>query len=640
MSDHHHHHGGGATVTADGTRIALVGSPNAGKSSIFNALTGLHVKTGNYPGVTVGRQTGIFTVAEEQFALEDLPGTYSLIPVSPDEEVVRQFLTGELADKGIDQPEAVLVVIDVTTLERSLSLLAQVCQLGLPTCVVLTMTDELQLRLGAVNISKLEQALGVPVVTSLAHRRGGIDAVRLACANWRTWSVPQVMPPKDVAGVKEWVASMLHSGEYVPAEQDSRTRRIDNVLLHPVWGLLVFVSVMFLLFQAIFTVAAPLQDGLAILITGLGELVRGAIPIPWLSSFLADGIIGGVGGMIVFVPQIMFMFLFLAVLEGSGYLARAAFMMDAVMAKAGLEGRAFVALLSSMACAIPGIMSTRTLSSSKDRIATMLAAPLMTCSARVPVYVMLIGMLVDSDVYVAPFQAQGLIMFVLYLGGALAAMGTAWLVSKILGRRSNLFPFYLEMPPYRIPTAKTLFLVTWNAVAAFLKRAGTIIMAATAVMWLLLNISIAPAAESADEQSNPLDTSIAASIGRGLEPVFAPLGYNWQINVGIVSSLTARETFVSTLGQIAAADDPNDPAEALQEMTYTSGPAEGEKVFTPATIASLLVFFVFALQCVSTMVVMRRESGSWRWPAFAFGYMFALAWTGAYIARTIVMAVM
>jgi ferrous iron transport protein B len=309
------------------------------------------------------------------------------------------------------------------------------------------------------------------------------------------------------------------------------------------------------------------------------------------------------------------------------------------MAKAGLEGRAFVALLSSLACAIPGIMSTRTLSSSKDRIATMMAAPLMTCSARLPVYVLLIGMLVAPDVYWGPFQAQGLVMFALYLGGALAAMGTAWLVSQILGRRTNLFPFYLEMPPYRIPTAKTLFLVTWNAVAAFLRRAGTIILGASAVMWLLLNISLAPSKPAQPGEDNTLNTSIAAAIGHGLEPVFAPLGYNWQVNVAIVSSLTARETFVSTLGQIASADDPNNPTDALEQMTYADGPNAGEKVFTPATIASLLVFFLFALQCVSTMVIMRRESGSWRWPALAFGYMFGLAWIGALITRTIAGAV-
>jgi ferrous iron transport protein B len=640
MAEHHHGSSAGTTAAPGATRIALVGAPNAGKSSLFNALTGLNVKTGNYPGVTVGRSTGAFTLHDEEFALEDLPGTYSLIPVSPDEEVVRRFLDGELVGNGIEKPEAVLVVVDVTTLERSLTLVAQVCRLNLPTCVVLTMTDELQIRRGRVNLAKLEQALGVPVVTALAHRRGGIEAVRNACSSWRTWSVPATLPPESVEGTKKWVASILHQAEFVPAEQDARTKRIDNVLLHPVWGLVVFMGVMFALFQAIFTVAAPLQDLLSLAFGALGDVVRATVTIPWLNSFLADAVIGGVGGMLVFVPQIMFMFLFLAVLEGSGYLARAAFLMDAVMAKAGLEGRAFVALLSSLACAIPGIMSTRTLSSSKDRIATMMAAPLMTCSARLPVYVLLIGMLVAPDVYWGPFQAQGLVMFALYLAGALAAMGTAWLVSQILGRRTNLFPFYLEMPPYRIPTAKTLFLVTWNAVAAFLTRAGTIILGASAVMWLLLNISLAPSKSAQPSEENTLDTSIAAAIGRGLEPVFAPLGYNWQVNVAIVSSLTARETFVSTLGQIASADDPENPADALEQMTYTDGPNAGEKVFTPATIASLLVFFLFALQCVSTMVIMRRESGSWRWPALAFGYMFGLAWIGALITRTIVGAVL
>jgi ferrous iron transport protein B len=640
MADHRHDAGAYAPANPTATRIALVGAPNAGKSSIFNALTGLNVKTGNYPGVTVGRTTGAMTIDEHEFALEDLPGTYSLIPVSPDEEVVRQFLEGQLEAEGIEKPDAVLVVVDITTLERSLSLVAQVCRLKLPTCVVLTMTDELQARRGDVDLAKLEEALGVPVVTALAHRRGGIDAVREACVSWRDWSIPENNPSDSVAETKKWVASVLHDAAYAPAEQDARTRRIDDVLLHPFWGVVVFAGVMFALFQAIFTVAAPIQDLLSALFGSLGDIVRQSVTIPWLNSFLADAVIGGVGGMLVFVPQIMFMFLFLAVLEGSGYLARAAFLMDAVMAKAGLEGRAFVALLSSMACAIPGIMSTRTLSSSKDRLATMMAAPLMTCSARLPVYVLLIGMLVEPDVHVGPFQVQGLVMFVLYLGGALAAMFTAWLVSKIMGRRSNLFPFYLEMPPYRIPTARTLAIVTWNAVAAFLKRAGTIILGATAVMWLLLNISLAPAQPGEQSQENTINTSIAAAIGHGLEPVFAPLGYNWQINVAIVSSLTARETFVSTLGQIASAEDPENPTDALQQMTFENGSLEGKPVFTTATIASLLVFFVFALQCVSTMVVMRRESGSWRWPALAFGYMFALAWLGAFVTKSLIEAVM
>ncbi len=631
----HHHGGSSSAVAVSGARIALVGAPNAGKSTLFNQLTGLNVKTGNYPGVTVGRETGFFSVDGEQFALEDLPGAYSLASVSPDEEVVRQFLAGELDAQGINKPQAVLAVLDATTLDQSLSLLSQVFALGMPTCVVLTMTDELQMRSGSIDTAALEKALGVPVVTSLAHRRGGVDDVREACAHWQHWSTPVVAPPTDPAGVRQWVGSVLNTAGYKPADPDSRTATIDSILLHPVWGLLAFIGVMFLLFQAIFTAATPFQDGLEYLFGLLGDFVRASISIPWLASFLADAVIGGVGGMLVFVPQIMFMFLFLAILEGSGYLARAAFLMDGLMAKAGLEGRAFVSLLSSLACAIPGIMSTRTMSSSRHRLATMLAAPLMTCSARLPIYVMLIGMLVPAGTYIGPLQVQGLVMFALYLGGALAAMITAWLVTKLIGRKANMFPFYLEMPPYRFPTAKTLFIVTWNAVAAFLKRAGTMILAATAVMWLLLNISIGQGSTDGNNQPS-LDTSVAASIGRVMEPVFEPLGYNWQINVGILSSLTARETFVSTMGQIASADNPDDPAEALQAMTYTSGSREGEKVFTPATIASLLVFFMFALQCVATMVVLRKESGSWRWPALAFGYMFALAWVGAFITRVIV----
>jgi ferrous iron transport protein B len=637
-----HEHGGRSTAAPETTAlVALVGAPNAGKTSVFNALTGLNSKTGNYPGVTVSRSTGIFHAGGQAFAVEDLPGTYSLEPISPDEQIVANTLSGV----GTRRPDALIVVLDATTLRRSLTFVAQVLRLGLPTSIVLSMTDELARRQGNVDVDRLALALGVPVSSVIANRRVGIPELRDSVANWQDWAQPALSPPEDAAECRSWASSVLDACYYRSAVTDRRTDRIDRVLLHPVWGTVVFMAVMIAFFQIIFGLSAPLQGAVVDACTWAGSVVRDLIPIPWLAGLLADGVIGGVGTVLAFVPQILLMFLMLSLLEGVGYLSRAAFLMDRVMAKAGLEGRAFVALLSSVACAVPGIMATRTLPSSKDRIATMMAAPLMTCSARLPVYILLISMLVSPEARFGPLQAQGAIMFALYLLGAISAMLAAWVVSSIQGRRGNLLPFYMEMPPYRMPTARSVLLSTWGSAKTFLKKCGTIILSASIVLWVLLNLTL-PGAVAADAAASPasaetstaqtMNSSVAAAIGRGMEPAFAPLGFDWRIDIGILASLTARETFVATMGQIASAENPDDPAAALKSMTYTDGEHAGQPVFTAPTIAALLVFFMFALQCMSTIAVMRRESGSWKWPAIAFGYMFGLAWSGAWVAHALV----
>ena len=636
-----HEHGGRSVAAPENTAlVALVGAPNSGKTSVFNALTGMNAKTGNYPGVTISRSTGLFRSGGQVFSVEDLPGTYSLEPISPDEQIVTNALNGI----GSRRPDALVVFLDATTLRRSLTFVAQVQRLGLPTSVVVTMTDELKRRQGQLDVDKLSRALGVPVTAVIASRRVGILELRDSFTNWSDWPTPMIDPPEDAAEVRAWAASVLAASDYRSAVSDRRTDRIDSVLLHPVWGSMVFAVVMIGFFQIIFGLSAPLQSAVVSACTAAGELVRLSIPIPWLSGLLADGVLGGVGTVLAFVPQILLMFLMLSLLEGVGYLSRAAFLMDRVMAKAGLEGRAFVALLTSVACAVPGIMATRTLPSSKDRIATMMAAPLMTCSARLPVYILLISMLVSPQARFGPLQAQGAIMFALYLLGAVSAMGAAWVVSTVQGRRGNVLPFYMEMPPYRMPTARSVFLSTWGSAKTFLRKCGTIILSASVVLWVLLNLAVpgaAPAvgtASSAAEASTAvtMNNSVAAAIGRGIEPVFAPLGFDWRIDIGIVASLTARETFVATMGQIASANNPDDPGSALETMTYTDGDHVGQRVFTAPTIAALLVFFMFALQCMSTIAVMRRESGSWKWPVIAFGYMFGLAWSGAWVARAVV----
>ncbi len=637
---------GGTPAAYDDVRLALVGSPNAGKTTLFNALTGLRAKTGNYPGVTVSRYEGVCEVEGRRVVIEDLPGSYSLDPISPDEQVLAQVL--DPLETAAQTPQGLLVTLDATTLPRSLRMLAQVLRTGLPVCVVLTFTDELARRQGAVAESALARALGVPVVSVTSGRRSDLIALKELMVRPESWALPALPPPDAPAEVSSWVTSVLSAAGFRLPEIDLRTRRVDAILLHPLWGTLVFFAVMIAFFQVIFTVAAPLQGAIEQFFGWLGTLAGSHISNGVVRSFVADALLGGVGGVLVFLPQIVLLFLMIALLEGTGYMARAAFLMDRVMAKAGLEGRAFVALLSSVACAVPGIMATRTLPSARDRIATMMGAPLMTCSARLPVYVLLIGLVVDPDAGWGPFSAQGAVMFGLYVVGAVSAMAAAWVFSRLGRSRGPLLPFYMEIPPYRIPSARSVALSVIDAAKSFLRKVGKIILGTTVVLWILLNLpthslgdlqraGVDPGDEAA-VSAYVLDHSYAASVGHAVEPVFEPLGFDWRINIGVIASLSAREVFVATLGQVASAENPDNPQSALKSMTVADGPRQGEALFTPSVVAALLVFFLFALQCMSTVGAMRRESGSWRWPAIAFGYMFVLAWTMAWCARLAVEA--
>ncbi len=661
MSGADHCGGGGGLSTANLglKRFAVVGSPNSGKTTLFNGLTGLHAKTGNYPGVTVARYEGRTRLGDdESVVVEDLPGTYSLDPISPDEQIVVDVLDAEhRSDTGrgrprVDVPDAMLVTLNATTLRRSLGLLAQLLQTGLPVCVVLTFTDDLARRNGTLDVAALTRALGVPVVTVVAGHRDGLADLRHVMARSDSWTAPVVLPPTEPAEVSAWVDSVLESSNYQLPHVDIRTRRIDSAVLHPVLGTAIFLLTMFVFFQTIFTVAAPLQDYVETFFGWLGGLVAEHVHVGWLSAFLSQAVVGGVGSVLVFVPQIALLFLLIAILEGTGYLARAAFLMDRVMARAGLEGRAFVALLSSFACAIPGIMATRSLPSARDRLATMMGAPLMTCSARLPVYILLVSLLLPSDAKVGIFNARGVVMFALYFLGALSAMLVAAVFKKLTSRGGPVLPFYMEMPPYQLPRLKSVGAEVWTAASAFLRKVTSIILATTVVLWVLLNLPLHSAADMAaagvdttDDvavSAYVLDHSYAASVGKAVEPVFEPLGFDWRINIGILSSLAAREVFVATLGQVAAAENPDEPAAALREMRVQQGPGNpegaGRVLFDAPTIAALLVFFMYALQCMSTVAVLHRESGSWKWPALAFGYMFALAWLLALAARTVVAA--
>ncbi|MBE6478438.1 MAG: ferrous iron transporter B [Propionibacteriaceae bacterium] len=646
----HHAHAGPADSGGGSPRIALIGSPNGGKTSVFNRLTGLHAKTGNYPGVTVSRSAGVARIGGAEYSIEDLPGTYSLSPISPDERLVAELLDGGV--KGIGAPDGLLVVADSTALRRSLLLFAEVVQRHMPTALVLTMSDELTRRGGSIDTEALGRALGVPVVTVVANRGIGIGELRELITGWRDWSVPPVDPPTDTAELAGWVDSVLAAGGYEDPRADARTERIDRVLLHPVLGTVIFFAVMFGFFQAIFTWAAPLQDGVEDFFGWLAGLAAEHIGNPLLSSFVSDGLLGGVGGVLVFVPQIVMMYFILALLDAVGYMSRAAFLMDRLMSRFGLEGRAFVAVLSSFACAIPGVMATRTLPNSRDRIATMLGVPLATCSARLPVYILLVGILIPDGTRVGPFSGRGVAMFLLYLLGGVSALTASAVVKRITGRHDGVLPFYMEMPPYRIPTPRSVGIAMWEPTKAFLRKAGTIILATTIAIWALTTIPLRGDAELAAAGVDPgdevavtaytMEHSAAAAIGKAIEPVFEPLGFDWRIDVALLGSLAAREVSVSTLGQMASALDPEDDSEVAQGLdgwTYTDGPRAGEKVFTPATTVALLLFFAFALQCMSTVAIMRRETGGWRWPGIAFGYMFVLAWVMAFLGRAVTLLI-
>ena len=671
------------TLVAGSRRIALAGAPNAGKTSIYNALTGLHAKTGNYPGVTVQRSLGTCKIGNTTLTIEDLPGAYSLDPISPDEEIVHDVLTG--TSTTVSAPDALVIVVDATTLQRGMNFIAEALALDLPTCLVVTMTDELSRRTGRLNVAALGQALGVPAVRVIGHRGIGMPDLRAQLAQVATWQRTPLPPPTDPDEITSWADSVLAAADYQPPQSDQITSAIDKVLLRPIPGTIVFFTIMFLFFQAIFTWAEPFKGAIEDAFGALGALVHSWLDAshPLIAGLLGDGLIGGVGSVLTFIPQIIIMFLIIAVLEGVGYMSRAAFLMDKIMSRAGLEGRAFVALLSSFACAIPGIMATRTLPSAKDRVATMLAAPLMTCSARLPVYVLLTSIMVPGDAKIGPLGARGTVMFALYLLGAVSAMTAAWAVKRLTDRGGVLLPFYMEMPPYRLPRPRAVALMVWDACKGFVKKAGTIITLTTIILWVLLNVpmrseeqfnaycasdaecaSVAAAVENpssstvkgddgevitdpeeldklleAQKTSYTMDNSWAAKGGKAVQPVFEPLGFDWRINVAVLSSLAARETFVATLGQIAAAEDPEEPSAHLATMTYqqdTLTNKAGDKLFNPTTIAAILVFFVYALQCMATAGAMRRETGTWKWPIIAYSYMFVTAWVMAAITRFIV----
>ncbi len=622
----------------DGRRVfGLLGSPNAGKTTLFNALTGLRARVGNYPGVTVERREAELSLAHSEALLIDLPGTYGLEPISADEAVVREVLAGRI--EGVARPDALIVVADACSLSRTLPFIGESIRLGLPTLVVLTMLDELAARGGSVDLERLEAALGVPVIGVVGHRGRGIDRLRELLDAPESWSRPVIPPPESRGDRTAWSDSVAAHVIAEPPRRHKLTERVDRIVLHPLWGSLLFAVVMVVFFQLIFSAAGPAMDAIDAAISQLAQLARASLPAGWIANLVADGLIAGVGSVVIFLPQIVILFSLLYLLEDLGYMARAAFVIDRLMGRIGLEGRSFVALLSSYACAVPGIMATRTIPSPRDRLVTILVAPLMTCSARLPVYALLISAFVPARSVWGPIGLQGLVLLGLYVAGGVAALVIAAIFKRTLVRGDGL-PFAMELPTYRWPTFRVWFSQVFESAWAFLRRAGTIILAASVLLWVLLSYPKVEAPAHLDPQqasAYALENSAAGRLGHAIEPVFAPLGFDWKIGVGLIASLAAREILVATLAQIYATGE--EETGSLREALRSDVHAEtGQLVFTPATVGALLVFFVFALQCTSTIAIMRRETNSWRWPAFAFSYLFVLAYGASFLTHRVITA--
>lgn len=621
-------------------RVALVGSPNSGKTTLFNALTGAGAKVGNYPGVTVERREGAMRRTERPIRVLDLPGTYSLEGETPDEQVVGRVLGGELPGEPV--PDATLIVADGTTLARGLGLVAELLQSERPAALAVTMVDEVSARGMPLDLDKLERILGIPVRGVVGSRGTGVDELRELLEHPEDWSRPAIRPPAGNAAERfAWVDAVAREVGAAAPPPDARSDAIDRVLLHPVAGLLVFGVVMILLFQSIFAWAVPAMDAIDAAFGALGRASRDLLPAGLVTDLWVEGVIAGVGGVLIFLPQIVILFTLIHFLEDVGYMARAAFVVDRVMGLVGLQGRCFVALLSSYACAIPGIMSARSIASPRDRLATILVAPFMTCSARVPVYTLLIAAFVPA-VSVAGVGLQGLVMLGLYLLGAVTALAAAALLKSTL-LRGQVSSFYMELPPYRLPSFSLLARQVWDSASAFVRRAGTLILTASIVLWALMSfprIEPDPALSDTAQARAALEASAAAGLGRAIEPVIEPLGFDWRIGVGLIASLAAREVIVSTLSQIYAVAE-GDEFEGLRAALRADvDPETGQPGFTLPVALSLLVFFVFALQCTSTIVVMARETGSWRWPALAFSYMLGLAWLGSFVTYRLASALL
>ena len=607
-------------VAAEMPLVALVGNPNAGKSALFNALTGARQKVGNYPGVTVERHAGRLTMSDGRpIELLDLPGTYSLTPSSPDEKVTRDTLIGQQAGERL--PSVLVVVVDAANLDNHLRFAMELIALGRPVVVALNMFD-LALRDGlTIDVPALSQTLGVPVVPTVAVRKRGLDELKLAldtALNGTAQRAHAILAEPTLAERQRHARRIAKSVTVETGAARRWTESIDRVVLHPVAGPLILAAVLFLMFQSVFSLAAYPTDIIDGWVGSLQQTIKSMMSDTILRSLLADGIVAGVGAVIVFLPQILILFAFILVLEASGYMTRAAFLMDRLMSRVGLSGRAFIPLLSSFACAIPGIMATRTIEDPKDRLTTILIAPLMTCSARLPVYAVVIAAFIPVRTVGPGIGLQGLVLFALYLSGIIGALFAAFFLRRTV-TKGGAQGFMMEMPKYQLPALRDLALGLWQRASAFLKRAGTIIALTTVVLWALLTFPQVPAGSAKSQ----IDHSIAGRIADGLAVVVRPIGFDRDIALALIPAMAAREVAVSALATVNA-------IESSDETTRDQSLAASlRNKWSLPTALAFLAWFVFAPQCISTIAVVRRETNGWKWPGFMVLYLFTLAYIAA-----------
>lgn len=611
---------------SDALRIALVGNPNCGKTSLFNHLTGTRQKVGNYAGVTVERKVGHFTLPSgKAVRVLDLPGTYSLDATSPDEAITRDVVQGKIADE--EQQDAFLCVVDATNLKLHLGLVLEMIQLGRPVLLVLNMMDEARRRGMQINTQKLSERLGVPVAETVAVRKSGVENLMNALDQGK-YAVPETEMTGLSGDSHHKVESILKDVVNFVDQEDKRTDFLDKIFLHPVLGLLSLAVMMFVIFQAVFAWAAPFMDGIETFFGWLGEVVGDNIAHPLLNSLLVDGIIAGAGGVVVFLPQILILFFFILVLEESGYLPRAAFLLDKLMYKAGLSGRAFIPLLSSFACAIPGIMASRTISDPRDRLTTIFVAPLMTCSARLPVYALLIAAFIPSQSVWGIFNLQGLVLFALYMAGILSALIVSF-VLKFFSKDKSEHMLLMELPSYRFPDIKNVWIGLLDRGKIFLKRVGGIIFALSILLWFLCTFPQPPEGAMLPD----IDYSFAGMIGHFIQPIFAPLGFNWQICIALIPAMAAREVVVAALGTVYALSAVDEDAMSEGLAALISG--GGDLGWTLATGLSLLVWFIYAPHCLATLATVKRETGSWKTVGFMTVYLFGLAYIMSFLTYQI-----
>lgn len=611
---------------SDALRIALVGNPNCGKTSLFNHLTGTRQKVANYAGVTVERKVGQFTLPSARAVrVLDLPGTYSLDATSPDEAITRDVVQGKIAEEG--QQDAFLCVVDATNLKLHLGLVLEMIELGRPILLVLNMMDEARRRGMQINTQKLSERLGIPVVETVAVRNAGIENLMNALDQGK-YSTPHTELSGLSGSSHHKIETILHDVVHSVEQEDKRSDFLDKIFLHPVLGLVSLALMMFVVFQAVFAWAAPFMDGIEAAFGWLGETVGEYIAHPLLNSLVVDGIIAGAGGVVVFLPQILILFFFILVLEESGYLPRAAFLLDKLMFKAGLSGRAFIPLLSSFACAVPGIMATRSISDPRDRLTTIFVAPLMTCSARLPVYALLIAAFIPEKMVWGIFNLQGLVLFGLYMAGIVSALVVAT-VLKFFQKDKSQHMLLMELPSYRFPDIRSVWIGLLDRAKIFLKRVGGIIFALSILLWFLCTFPQAPEGATAPA----IDYSFAGMLGHLMQPIFAPLGFNWQICIALIPAMAAREVVVAALGTVYALS-------AVDEDAMSQGLASiigstGELGWSLATGLSLLVWFIYAPHCLATLATVRRETGSWKTMSLMTLYLFGLAYLMSFLTYQI-----